>query len=65
MPAIKKETLTVVEDRHPTDTPDIQFSNFSLLEDRETGDVELYMTRFGEREDWRMADSYRYTIRLL
>jgi len=65
VPAIKKETLTVVEDRHPTDTPDIQFSNFSLLEDRETGDVELYMTRFGEREDWRMADSYRYTIRLL
>ena len=62
--SIKKNTLTVIEDRQPGDTPQIQFSNFSVLENRETGEVELYMTRFGEREDWCMADTYRYTIRL-
>ena len=67
IPALKKETLTVIDDRDPEkDSDQVQFSNFSVFENRETGEIELYMTRFGERAvDWRAADAYKYTIALL
>ena len=65
IPALRKGTLTVIERPEPTDTPEIQFSNFSVLENRQSGEIELYMTRYGERADWRMADAYKYTITLL
>jgi hypothetical protein len=40
-------------------------SNFSLLQDRETGLVELYLSRLGQRKAnlWH-ADCYRYIIDL-
>jgi hypothetical protein len=63
--ALKKSTLTVVDDREPTDTAEVQFSNFSLLENRETRDLELYLTRYGERRGSVFtADAYKYTLRL-
>jgi len=66
IPALKKDTLTVMDDRDPeSDTQQVQFSNFSVFENRQTGEIELYLTRYGEREDWRMADAYKYTITLL
>ena len=61
---LKRETCTVIDDRDPqTDSEQLQLSNFSLLEDREAGDIELYLTRFGARNEdqWR-SDAYRYTI---
>ena len=65
IPALKKSTLTVIDDRDPqSDTEQVQFSNFSVFENRETGEIELVLTRYGERADWRMADAYRYTITL-
>jgi hypothetical protein len=64
---LKKETLTIIDDRHPElDSPHLQLSNFGLREDRESRLVELHLTRLGERgsrpETWD-ADTYRYVIR--
>ena len=61
---LKRGTIAVVDDRNPEeDSEALQLSNFSLLEDRETQDIELYMTRFGARPDdmWR-SDAYMYRI---
>ena len=37
-----------------------------VFENRETGEIELYLTRYGERASHRThADAYKYTITLL
>lgn len=61
-----KETLTVIDDRNPLlDAASLQLSNFGLREDRENNELELILTRIGERGDkervWD-ADTYRYLI---
>ena len=65
-PSFRKDTLTVIDDRDPErDSEHLQLSNFSLLEDRETFDMEVYLTRLGERgggPDVWTADAYRYTL---
>ena len=43
----------------------IQFSNFSLLEDRETHQLMLYLTTYGqepEPADWASADCYKQPL---
>lgn len=64
--ALRRETMLIVDDRRPTDAPGVQLSNFRFYQDRETGDVVLFMTRMGERDadDWRQADLYRYRLAL-
>jgi len=67
-PALKRDTLTVIDDRNPEcDSEPLQLSNFSLFENRETLELELYLTRLGERGDepdqW-TADAVKYTITL-
>lgn len=63
--ALKKSTLTLIDDRRPGDTDAIQLSNFSLLENRETGELEIFLSRLGERPDNVFsADAYKYTVRL-
>ncbi len=63
IPALKKSTLTVIDDRSPEDTARVQFSNFSLLENRETLDLEIYLSRFGEKPDHTFsANAYKYTL---
>jgi hypothetical protein len=64
-PSIRRDTVTVVDDHRPnTDGPELQLSNFHMLENRETGDIEMYMTRYGENsEHWLIASAYRYRIR--
>lgn len=71
MPALKRDTVAVIDDRRPEDSEDLQLSNFSLLENRETHDLELYLTRLGTRgrhadspEDFWEADHYKYTVTL-
>ncbi len=61
---LQRETLTVIDDRDPeTDSEKLQLSNFGLLENRETGDIELYLTKLGARpEDMWRSDAYRYRI---
>ena len=76
MPALKHGTATVIDDRLPSDSKDLQLSNFSLIENRRTHCFELFLTRIGERgllkgpdknvypskEFW-TADCYKYTLR--
>lgn len=62
----RRETATVIADRQPYQGPRIQFSNFSLLEDRESHTLELHLTTYGQHpdpDDWATADSWRYRVR--
>jgi hypothetical protein len=64
--ALRKGTVTVIDDRQPGQG-DIQFSNFSLLEDRETHRFELHLTTYGQEPDpadWATADNYKYFLEL-
>ena len=67
-PSFRKEGMTVIDDRDPTnDSEFLQLSNFSLLENRETRNLEIYLTRLGENgggEDTWTANSYKYTLDL-
>jgi hypothetical protein len=66
-PALRRNTVTVIDDRRPGQSDQIQFSNFSLLENRETHELELLITLYGEHpgEHWATADCYKYWLRLL
>lgn len=64
--SLKKETITVIDDRDINkDSEDLQLSNFSIIEDRETKNIEIYLTRLGEiaggNDVW-TANTYKYTI---
>jgi hypothetical protein len=65
-PSFRKNTVTVIDDRDPErDSEFLQLSNFSLLEDRETKNMEIYLTRLGENgggADIWTANSYKYTL---
>ena len=58
----KKETLTVIDTKREGETDKVQLSNFSLLEDRETGNLELLLTKFGQHSDTYRAETWKYTI---
>ena len=65
--SLKKETVTIIDDCNPElDSTNLQLSNFGLLEDRENHQLELTLTRIGERgggnKVWD-ADTYRYILR--
>ena len=61
---LKKDTFSIVDDRDPaTESEKLQLSNFSLLDDRETGSIELYVTKLGaDPDDHWHSDAYRYVI---
>jgi len=65
IPALKKGTVTVIDDLQPGDSPKLQLSNFSTFENRETHAIELFLTRLGANPDdfWR-ASTYRYILRI-
>jgi hypothetical protein len=57
--------VTAIDDRQPGQPAELQFSNFSLLENRKTHDFELWLTQYGERpENVFSADAYHYTLTL-
>lgn len=64
--SFKKETLTVVDERDPElDSEHLQLSNFSLLENRETHEMEVYLIKLGQHgggPDVWTADAYKYTL---
>jgi hypothetical protein len=64
--ALKKDTLTIIDNRGPTDTDQLQLSNFSVLENRETQDLELFLTRYGESAEGGplSGNAYKYTVTL-
>jgi hypothetical protein len=65
IPALKRSTVTVIDDRQPGEGEGLQLSNFSLLENRETGALEIFLTRFGaDPKDFWGANAYKYTLSL-
>ena len=67
--ALRKSTVTVIDNRVEGQGPGIQFSNFSLLEDRATHALELSLTTYGQEiaaegtgSAMYPADNYRYTL---
>lgn len=64
--ALKRASVTAIDDRQPGQPANIQLSNFSLLEDRETHAFELYLTIYGAYPDSvYTSDCYKYTVTLL
>jgi len=64
--ALKRGTLYAVDERTYNDSPGVQMSNFRFYQDRETGDVVLFLTRYGEHseKEWMLADYYRYRVEM-
>ena len=62
----KKDSLTVIDTRREGETELVQLSNFGLLQDRETGNVEIYLTKYGQYpdRDTRDCEVWKYTITL-
>lgn len=63
-----RDTLTVIDTRQEGESVEVQLSNFVLLDDRETGDIECYLTKIctlGIEADrlWRGA-AWKYRIHL-
>ena len=66
-PAIRRETITVIDQSAPHESDLVQHSNFRAYQERGTGDVMVYMNRFFERGGWENlgwhnTDLYRYRI---
>lgn len=62
----KKDTLTIIDTRREGETELVQLSNFGLLQDRETGNIEIYLTKYGQypNRDTRDCEVWKYTIAL-
>lgn len=62
--AVKKDSLVLVDQRQTGEPDSVQLSNFSVLENRETLDFEIYLTRLGEvpGNTWN-ANVYRYIFK--
>ncbi|NLF23985.1 MAG: exo-alpha-sialidase, partial [Lentisphaerae bacterium] len=65
---LRKETLAVIDDRQPEDSPHLTLSNFFVREDRASGGLALHLTRLFAR-DFRLerrpdftADALLYRI---
>ncbi|MBM3264405.1 MAG: exo-alpha-sialidase [candidate division Zixibacteria bacterium] len=65
--ALKRDTLTVIDDRQSHQSEAFQLSNFSLFEDRKTHRLELYLSGYGEfpGKSVYTAHCYRYELSLL
>ncbi len=68
IPALKRATVTLIDDRDPkTQGPMLQLSNFALIENRESHDLNLWLTTYGQetgQAEWATADCYQYTVTL-
>lgn len=64
--ALKKETVTTIDSRHPGEGERLQLSNFWTIENTETLDLEIYLTRLNEVPDETFtANAYKYTLRFI
>ncbi len=65
---IRRQTITVIDRAQPGEHSDTQHSNFKFYQDRASGELVLYLTRYGERgyenDRWILADLYQYRIDL-
>jgi hypothetical protein len=62
----KSGTVTVIDTRRENESEFVQLSNFKLLDDRETGDIECYLSKYGTlgNEQVYRGAAWRYRIRL-
>jgi len=60
--AVRKNSLVMVDDRRidEGDTEKLQLSNFAVVENRETLEIEIYITRIGQSENFWKAGVCRY-----
>ena len=67
---LRRDTVRVIDDRQPGDSPLLALSNFSAREDRATSEIVVNLTRLFERSppepnrDW-TADAQLYRIPVL
>jgi hypothetical protein len=64
--ALKRDTIFAVDERTYNDSPRVQMSNFRFYQDRLTGDLVIFLSRYGEQseKEWMLANYYRYRIEL-
>ena len=60
-PSLKKKTVTVIDDRRPHEPEGIQFSNFTLIQNRETDALDLCMVVTGHSP----TKNYKYVVTLV
>ncbi len=61
--ALKKETVTQIDTRQPDEGERLQLSNFRIIENQESLELEVYLTRLHEDpEELFTANAYRYTL---
>jgi hypothetical protein len=64
-PALRRASLTVIDDYDPArHTPQVQFSNFFVFENRETHAFEVYLSPYGQYRNVYQASVYKYVIQL-
>jgi hypothetical protein len=64
IPALRKATVTAIDDR-AEGQGNVQFSNFSLLENWQSHLVEMYLTAyFEDPTNVNNANCYKYTVTL-
>ena len=61
---LKKETLTVIDTRREREPDKVQLSNFGLIENRETLNFEVYLSKLAQFDGDRpfFGESWRYVI---
>jgi hypothetical protein len=63
---LERDSVTVIDQRRDNEDELVQHSNFKLYQDRRTGEVVIYLTRYGERgtpdNQWIKADHYEYRV---
>lgn len=64
--ALRRETIIEIDRRRPGEPPLTQMSNFRFYQDRVTGEVVVFVSRFGEKDpdNFKLADYYRYRVAL-
>ncbi len=64
---LNKDSAIVIDKKHPEDSPKVQLSNFTVLDDKESGNIEIYLTRLGANEKnghfWKNA-AVKYTVNM-
>ncbi|MBI2441924.1 MAG: exo-alpha-sialidase [Lentisphaerae bacterium] len=61
--AVRKNSLIELDTRRAGEPEALQFSNFAVLEDRQTGAIEIYITLLGlNPSDFWRSDVYRYVF---
>ncbi len=60
----EKESLTIIDTKREGESEHMQLSNFSFLQNRESGTLEIYVTKIGQFEGrpWQEGEAWHYTV---